>query len=346
MKKILSVVIPVYKVEKYIDKCLSSLIVSDEQMELLDVVIVNDGTPDKSAEMARVYEMKYPNVFRVLDQENRGHGGAWNHGTELAVGKYLFYLDSDDWFETSEFSKLIEFLKTCDTDMVMVDNKKYYAETDRYEDTNRHMELEPGKVYDVDVFDWIATGHAYNMTYAHDTIYRTEMLQKYLPLYCEKVMYDDVALQGMPIAIASTFVYMKFDIYRYYIGRPGQSFDPKVRAVRAADDVSKVLDCYFEWLQKWRHVVPMGGQRERYTEENYQSLGTCHYDELSRFEIGIAKPRLAEWDNLIREKYADIKPDKMVRMYRTLPFGCYMAWFRMRSFARRVIRFLLRKLKK
>lgn len=143
-----------------------------------------------------MYEKKYPGMFRVIDKENRGHGGAWNYGTELAVGKYLFYLDSDDWFETSEFCKLIEFLKGCDTDMVMVDNKKYYAETDRYEDTNRHVELEQRKVYDVDAFDWIASGHGYNMTYAHDTIYRTEMLQKYLPLYCEKVMYDDVALQG------------------------------------------------------------------------------------------------------------------------------------------------------
>lgn len=346
MKKILSVVIPVYKVEKYIDKCLSSLLVPNEQMELLDVVVVNDGTPDRSAEIARVYEKKYPSVFRVIDQENRGHGGAWNHGTELAQGKYLFYLDSDDWFETSEFSKLIEFLKTCNTDMVMVDNKKYYAETDRYEDTNRHVELDQGKVYDVDKFDWIATGHAYNMTYAHDTIYRTEMLQEYIPIFCEHVMYDDIALQGVPIAIASTFVYKKFDIYRYYIGRPGQSFDPKVRALRGADDVSKVLGAYFDWHRLYRHTIPKGGQRERYSEHNYQSLATCHYDELSRLDTATAKPRLAAWDKLIREKYADIVPDRTVILYRRLPFGLYIGWFRCHYFIRRVNRFILRKMKK
>lgn len=346
MNKLLSIVIPVYKVEKFIDKCIGSLIVPDEkQLQLLDIVVINDGTPDNSAVLAKEYEKKYPGIVRVIDQENRGHGGAWNHGTELAVGKYLFYLDSDDWFETSELSKLITYLGHCDTDMVMVDNKKYYAETDRYEDTNRHVDLEPGKVYDVDAFDWIATGHGYNMTYAHDTVYRTAMLQKYLPLYCEKVMYDDVALQGMPIAIASTFVYVKLDIYRYYIGRPGQSFDPKVRAVRGADDVSKVLDCYFEWLKKWRHVVPKGGQRERYTEENYQSLGTWHYDELSRFDAATAKPRLAEWDKLMQEKYADIKPDRTARMYRALPFGLYMAWFRLHHFGRRTLGWMKRKCK-
>lgn len=347
MEKLLSIVIPVYKVEKFIDKCISSLLVPDKnQLQLLDIVVINDGTPDNSAILAKAYEKQYPGVVRVIDQENRGHGGAWNHGTELAVGKYLFYLDSDDWFETSEFSKLIEFLKTCDADMVMLDNKIYYAATDTYVDTDRHVELEPEKIYDVDAYDWIATGHGYNMTYAHDTVYRTAMLQKYLPIFCEHVMYDDIALQGAPIAIASTFIYVKYDIYRYYIGRPGQSFDPKVRALRAADDVLKVLDCYFEWLRQWRHVVPKGGQRERYTGENYQSLGTYHYDELSQLDMAAAKLRLAEWDRLMREKYADIKPDKTVRLYRSLPFGLYVVWFRCHYFIRRVNRFISRKLKK
>lgn len=345
MKKLLSVVIPVYKVEKYIDKCLSSLIVHEDQLQLLDIVVVNDGTPDKSAEMARVYEKKYPGVFRVIDQENRGHGGAWNHGTELAQGKYLFYLDSDDWFETCEFSKLIECLKTCDTDMVMLDNKIYYAATNKYVDTNRHIEFEPEKIYDVDKFDWIATGHGYNMTYAHDTIYRTEIMHKYMPLFCEHVMYDDVALQGIPISIFSTFIYANLDIYRYYIGRPGQSFDPKVRSIRGAEDVTKVLEFYFDWHIKWRNVIPKGGQRERYTEYNYQALGVNHYYELSRYEAAIAKPRLAAWDKLIKEKYADIEPDKLVKLYRMLPFGLYMLWFRCHYFMRRVKRFISRKLK-
>lgn len=346
MEKLLSIVVPVYKVEKYIDKCLSSLLVPEDQLQLLDVVVVNDGTPDQSAEMARVYEKKYPGVFRVIDQENRGHGGAWNHGTKLAQGKYLFYLDSDDWFETCEFSRLIEFLKTCDTDMVMLDNKIYYAATDTYVDTNRHLEFEPEKKYNVDNVDWIATGHGYNMTYAHDTVYRTTMLQKYLPIFCEHVMYDDVALQGVPISIATTFVYVKYDIYRYYIGRPGQSFDPKVRAVRGADDVSKVLEFYFDWHRQYRSAIPTGGMREAYSAHNYQSLGVCHYDELSRLDRATAKPRLAAWDKLIREKYSDIEPDRLVKLYRMLPFGLYMLWFRCHYFIRRVKRIISRKLKK
>lgn len=345
MKKLLSIVIPVYKVEKYIDKCISSLIVPDKnQLELLDIVVINDGTPDDSAILAKEWEKKYPDIVRVFDQENRGHGGAWNHGTELAVGKYLFYLDSDDWFETSELSKLIEFLGTCDTDMVMLNSKNYYAETEKYKNTNRHVELEDGKIYDADKFDWLGTGHGYNMTYAHDTVYRTSIMQQFMPLFCEKVMYDDVSLQGIPIAIAKDFVYTPLNVYRYYIGRPGQSFDPKVRAVRAADDVTKVLQFLLDWTRRNRKYVPKGGTREAYTEENYQSMVTFHYRELAEFPLDIAAPRLKAWDIFVRVNYPEIKPNAMVRWYRSIPIWLFVFGVKIQLFFQRCIGFCKRKL--
>ena len=146
MQKLLSIVIPVYKVEGYINKCLDSLLVPQGQFELLDIVIINDGTPDRSAEMAREYEKQYPGVFRVIDQENRGHGGAWNHGTELAEGKYLYYLDSDDWFDTGQFCRLITYLEKCDTDMILMDRNKYYAYDNR-EEIIELYNMAPDKVY-------------------------------------------------------------------------------------------------------------------------------------------------------------------------------------------------------
>ena len=216
-----------YKVEKYIDKCISSLIVPDEQqLQLLDIVVINDGTPDNSAVLAKAYENLYSGIVRVIDQENRGHGGAWNHGTELAEGKYLFYLDSDDWFDTDEFSKLISYLEYCDVDMVLLDRKKYYARQDRYEDVVL-VNMVPNQVYDANTYDWLGSGNGSNITYAHNTVYRTSMMQRYLPLFCEHVMYDDVSLQVIPIAIAESFVYTKLNVYRYYIVRVGQSLTPR-----------------------------------------------------------------------------------------------------------------------
>jgi len=346
MNKLLSIVIPVYKVEKFIDKCISSLIVPDEkQLELLDIVVINDGTPDNSAVLAREWEKKYPEIIRVIDQENRGHGGAWNHGTELAVGKYLFYLDSDDWFETSELSKLITYLGHCDTDMVMLDGQNYYAETDKFEPKLRHKNLEPEKIYHSGTFDWKGCGNGYILTYAHDTVYRTSMMQKYLPLFCEHVMYDDVSCQFIPIVISDSFVYTHLDVYRYYIGRPGQSFDPKVRAIRGADDVTKVLKFCLEWITRHRAEIATGDKRSEWLEENYQSMGTWHYYELSLFDKDIAQPRLAEWDSFLRNTYPDILPNHMVRMYRLLSFDNYYRWFKLKRFIMRAGNYITRKCK-
>lgn len=294
--------------------------------------------------LAREWAKRYPDSIRVIDQENRGHGGAWNHGIELAVGKYLFYLDSDDWFDTTDLQRLLVYLQQCDTDMVLLDSKVYYAETDTYKDTNRHIELTPDVVYDADKFDWLGTGHGYNMTYAHDTVYRTKMMQQYMPLFCEHVMYDDVSLQAIPIAIAKDFIYTKLNIYRYYIGRPGQSFDPKVRAVRAADDVTKVLTFLLDWVRCNRHVVPKGGTRESYTEHNYQSIGTWHYRELAEFPLSIAKPRLRQWDDFLRTQHPDIRPNAMVRWYRRIPAWLFVPGVKLAIKWQKGLRFLKRKI--
>ena len=88
MDKLLSIIIPVYKVEAYINKCLDSLIVAPELMDKMDVLIINDGTPDKSAEMSREYVKRFSGVFRQIDKENGGHGSVWNLGIKEAYGKY------------------------------------------------------------------------------------------------------------------------------------------------------------------------------------------------------------------------------------------------------------------
>lgn len=346
MEKLLSIVIPVYKVEEYIDKCISSVIVPNKtQLQMLDIVVVNDGTPDKSAIIAKGYEKKYPGVVRVIDQENRGHGGAWNHGTELAVGKYLYYLDSDDWFDTAELSKLITYLSKVDVDMVLLNFQIYRAAEDRYIHVNRRTEFEPDKIYDSDRFDWSGTGHAWNMTFSHDTIFRTAMLQKYLPLYCEHVIHDDASLQLIPIAVAKDVVYTPLDVYRYYIGRPGQSIDPQRQAERTADCVDKVHKFIMDWYRRNRQAIPQGGTRVTYAEASYQAMGAWHYYELAKFPISIAIPRLRSWDKFIQDNYPDIHPTPMVRWYRLLPAWIYVPGIRIYfGYVLRGFAFLRRKL--
>ena len=149
----MTVVVPVYKVEQYINKCLDSLILPQEWMSRLEVLVMNDGTPDRSAEMAKEYEKRYPGVFRVIDKENGGHGSAWNRGLAEATGKYLRFLDSDDWFTTTEFVKLLEKLDTLDVDIAISNYSRYYVQRDEFEPMPI-TGLVPDRIYDAAELNW------------------------------------------------------------------------------------------------------------------------------------------------------------------------------------------------
>lgn len=341
MSKLLSVVIPVYNVEKYIERCLKSLLVPKQQMELLDIVIINDGTPDNSAVIAKEYEKKYPGIFRVIDQENRGHGGAWNHGTELAVGKYLFYLDSDDWFDTDQFSLLIDKLAVTDTDLVFINSQTYYAETDSYSQSDI-INLTPDQVYDLNTFDWLHTPQIGNATYITHCVYKTKILKPYLPIFLEKVRYDDIILEALPIIAAQSFIYYNLRIYNYYKGRAGQSYDPAVRA-KHYNDVTTVVKSTMEFLQK--NTPKENSKRKEFGIELYESFVRYHYFEISREPKAYAKENLPLWDTYIREKHNLVEPDTVMLHYRKLPFEIYWAWFKMYRFYTRSKKWILRHIK-
>ena len=106
MEKILTIIIPTYNMEKYLDKCLTSLIIEDKKlMKLLEVLVVIDGAKDRSSEIGHTYQDKYPETFRVIDKENGNYGSCINRGLKEAKGKYVKVLDADDSFDNGNFSK-------------------------------------------------------------------------------------------------------------------------------------------------------------------------------------------------------------------------------------------------
>lgn len=344
MNKLLSIIIPVYNVEQYICKCIESLLIDDRELfDLLDIVIINDGTPDNSALIAKDYEKKYAKQIRVIDQENRGHGGAWNHGTELAVGKYLFYLDSDDWLNTEQLEKLVLFLKECDTDMVMLDKTDYYAFENKTVIRKRH-DMIPDKIYDASTYDWFGYGDGSLVTYAHNTVYRTSLMQKFMPLFCEHVMYDDVSLQMIPITIAKDFVYKPLNVYNYLIGRLGQSFDPAVRA-KHNDHVTEVIKFVLEWMRTYREVAPAGTTRRAWVDDLYTYYGAYHLWQISVLPYAYVKQHAQKWYDFVKVNYPDTRKTHTVRLFETMPLPLYYAIVKMEQQWGRCVRFVKRKFK-
>lgn len=117
MEKLITIIIPTYNMERYLAKCLDTLVISDENMGLLEVLVVNDGSKDASGRIAHWYEGKYPATFRVIDKENGNYGSCVNKGLQEAKGKYVKVLDADATFAREEFNGYVDFLKETDADL-------------------------------------------------------------------------------------------------------------------------------------------------------------------------------------------------------------------------------------
>ena len=96
MGKVLTVIVPVYNMEKYIRQCLESLVIG-EALDRIEVLVALDSSKDGSAEIAYEFVEQYPDTFRIIYKANGGHGSAINTGLMMASGEYVKILDSDDW---------------------------------------------------------------------------------------------------------------------------------------------------------------------------------------------------------------------------------------------------------
>lgn len=112
---LISVIIPVYGVEKYISQCLESVI--NQTYKNLEIIVVNDATKDRSADIAKEYAAKDSRI-KVYDFQNGGLSVARNRGLEIAIGEYISYLDSDDWLDTKMYETLLETAMKNEADMV------------------------------------------------------------------------------------------------------------------------------------------------------------------------------------------------------------------------------------
>lgn len=302
MIKLLTVVVPVYKVEKYINKCLDSLIVRDELMNKLEVIIVNDGTPDNSAVMAKEYEKRYPDTFQVLDKENGGHGSAWNKGLELATGKYLRFLDSDDWL--TNLSDFMDRLEKFDVDMVFTDLEIVY-EDGKFHKRKYRGTMESNKQYNVYGFDWRTTNKmwsGHNIANFHMCTYRTEMLKRHHPIFFEKIFYDDEILMVLPLCSSKTFVYFDLTLYNYLRGREGQTMDPKTM-LRNIDFYIKIRKYMVEFYHTHPVVDKSLDQKlhyilEKKMMETFKLISQLSYDE------SISKSR--ELNSWIKDNYPEM----------------------------------------
>lgn len=244
--KLLSVTVPCYNSEAYMSKCIDSLLAGGDDIE---IIIVDDGSTDRTGEIADRYQTMNPNVVRVIHKENGGHGSAVNAGIENASGLYFKVCDSDDWVNSAVLVQIMDFLHQAagtspQLDMLVSNFIYDKVGENRHKIMQYRSSLPAGKMLTWDDTKRFHRGHYILM---HSVIYRTGLLRECglkLPEHC---FYVDNLYVFVPLPYVRNLYYMDVNFYHYFIGRSDQSVNQKVMISRIDQQirVNKLMVDYY-----------------------------------------------------------------------------------------------------
>lgn len=229
--KLLSIAIPCYNSEAYMEKCIESLLPGGEEVEIL---VVNDGSSDRTAEIADAYAAKYPTIVKAIHQENGGHGEAVNAGIRNATGMYFKVVDSDDWVSADAYEKILKTLeeltrgpKTVD---LLISNFVYDKQGATRKKVMQYRHCFPVE----QIFTWEEFGHMPKGKYLlmHSMIYRTKLLHDCGLELPKHTFYVDNIFAFEPLPHVKNMYYLDVNFYRYFIGRDDQSVNEAVMIKR------------------------------------------------------------------------------------------------------------------
>lgn len=226
--KLLTIVVPAYNMQLYINRCLDSLLHTVAR-KYLEVIVINDGSSDNTSSLAKFYADNFPTVVKVVDKENGGHGSCINKGVELATGKFIKLVDSDDFLDAESLLRHVLYLRNCDDDMVVTNYNRFYDDR-RIEHVSYEDRLKSGISYKASEFYLALCKDRSFVSYAHmhSITYRTSILKKLGVRITEKSAYVDQEYITFPLLHVKSVSYQPVYLYHYFIGRPGQSVDPLV----------------------------------------------------------------------------------------------------------------------
>lgn len=221
-EKVLSIIIPTYNMENYISKCLDSLLIPS--IDLIEVLVINDGSKDESSAIAHQYKERFPNSIRVIDKENGNYGSCINRGLKEVTGRYVKILDADDTFDTKNFEEFVKFISQNDTDCIITNYIQINSENKELNKVCFNIHSKKTRI----PFNKMPKKLLRDIQ-MHAVTYKTKILIDNNYFQTEGISYTDNEWVFLPLAWCKSFVYYPYVIYRYLIGREGQTVDPSSR---------------------------------------------------------------------------------------------------------------------
>ena len=273
--KLLTVTVPCYNSQDYMEKCVDSLLAGGERVE---IIIIDDGSKDRTGEIADVYAERYPSVVKVVHQENGGHGEGINQGLRQATGKYFKTVDSDDWL-SADFLHFLDTLEAVDrqggVDLFVTNYYYEHADGKGNRSINFSNALPENRV-----FTWEESRpfRVDQILMIHACTFRTTLLRETGLEMPKHTFYEDNYMVYGNLRSVERLYYMDLDLYRYFIGRAGQSVQEDVMKRRYAHQLKATELCFTAFR--------LDELREK------RKLGYCRHELFIMFGISILYARL------------------------------------------------------
>lgn len=281
------------------DKMICSIIkanVSDK----VEVLIINDGSVDNTADLAMKYEAEYPRMIKLIDKENGGHGSTINKGIELAQGKFFRALDGDDWVNPIALKKLVERLGNIDADMILSNYCKCY------EDGRNEVVNFEGLTEGMYTFDEIAPIVQW-MRY-HTVIYKTNILKEHEIKLDEHCFYVDTEFMLFPLPYVNEIYYFDDYIYCYRLGLTDQSVNPESRK-KHIDNSLKVAEHILD-IANSGQIAGFSNVKKSYIISGIANHCIWHIISLLLFPTSKKKKyEIMDFEKKVKEKSSDVYSD-------------------------------------
>ena len=225
-----SIIVPVYNVERYIVRSMDSLV--NQTLKDIEIIVVNDGSTDNSKKLIEIYQEKYPNKIKLVDKENGGLSDARNYGIPHATGEYIAFLDSDDYVELDTYEKMYNKAKEDDSDLVECDFIWEYPD---------RKKIDTGKIYN---------NKKEMLTYARvvawNKLIKRSLIEEHKIEFPKGLRYEDVEFTYKLIPFINKFSYVDKP-FIHYVQRKGSIAN--VQNERTAE-IFTVLDNVIEFYKK------------------------------------------------------------------------------------------------
>ena len=297
--ELISIIVPVFNTEKFLNRCITSII--NQKYKNIEVILVNDGSTDNCPSICESWKNKDSRI-KVIHKKNGGLSSARNAGLKIAEGKYIGFVDSDDWIDENMYLKLYTAIRNYNADIaiskieiVKVNNNKLKEKVSRIEILNKQ-----------DMYDLFFRVSKKQINYCVcDKLYNANLIKKFN--FTEGIRFEDIDFNYRVFSEANKAIYLNDKLYYWYFNEGNSITRNKV--------IKKDLQLIDVWKKIYKHCKKNNPNNSYYAKMNYERAFMGILAKAARF--GVSNSYL-DWDddkkillNELRKNYIDLLKWKM-----------------------------------